>query len=151
MKKLFLFFSLSALVLSCDKDKFETKPTLEVVGQSSDYVPYGSGFRVNLEFTDKEGDVNDSLIMVRYRMNLRNPFIANPVKFKIPKYPSITKAEFEVNMDYFTVLTSAIDKIKIPGSVPDQYEPDTMQIKFIVSDAKGNKSDTAIAHVIVER
>jgi hypothetical protein len=26
-----------------------------------------------------------------------------------------------------------------------------MQLKFVVRDAKGNKSDTATAHVIVER
>ena len=153
MKKLFLFFSISALVLACDKDKFETKPTLEVKSTSSDYVPKGNNnaLRVTLEFTDKEGDVSDSVILLRQRLNIKNTVISNPIKYSIPSYPSITKAEIEVILDYNNGLTFGFPAISIPGTSPTQYEPDTMALKFVVRDAKGNQSDTATAHVIVER
>jgi hypothetical protein len=151
MKKLFLFLSFSAFVISCDKDKFETKPTLEVVETSSDYVPKNGDLRVRLEFTDKEGDVTDSVILLRQRMNLKNTVISNPIKYSIPTHPAITKADIEVNLEYVNGLTFGFPAINIPGTNPTQYEPDTLQLKFVVRDAQGNKSDTAIAHVIVER
>ena len=151
MKKLILFFSLSAVVLSCGKDKFETKPTLEVIETSSDYVPKQSDLRVRLEYTDKEGDVSDSVILLRQRMNLKNTVISNPIKYSIPTHPEITKAEIEVILEYVNGLTFGFPAITIPGTNPTKYEPDTMQLKFVVRDAQGNKSDTATAHVIVER
>jgi hypothetical protein len=154
MKKLFLFFSFSALILSCDKDKFETIPTLEVVSTSTDFVPKApqpTGLRVTLEFTDKEGDVTDSIILLRKRMNLKNTVISNPIKYSIPTYPSVTKAEIAIDLDYQTGLVFGFPAISIPGTNPTQFEADTMQLKFVVRDAKGNKSDTATAHVIVER
>ena len=151
MKKILLFLSFSALVLSCDKDSFETKPTLEVIEQSSDYVPKNSDLRVRLEFTDKEGDVSDSVILLRQRLNIKNTTVSNPIKYPIPTHPSITKAEIEVNLEYVNGLTFGFPAITIPGTSPTQYEPDTMALKFVVRDAKGNKSDTATAYCIVER
>ena len=154
MKNLLLFFSLAALVLSCDKDNFETKPTLEVIEMSSDYIPgppNPGDLRVRLEFTDKEGDVTDSIILLRERMNLKNTVKSNHIKYSIPTHPTITKAEIEVYLEYYNGLTFGFPAITIPGTNPTQYEPDTMQLKFVVRDAQGNKSDTATAHVIVER
>lgn len=152
MKKIFVFFALTFLILSCDKDKFETKPTLEVVSTSTDIVPRNGTLRVTLEFTDKEGDVTDSVIMVRQRMNIKNTILnSNPIKYAIPAHPTATKAEITLDLEYQNGLVFGFPAISIPGTNPTQYERDTMMLKFVVKDAAGNKSDTATTNVIVIR
>jgi hypothetical protein len=151
MKKIIVFFALTALVLSCDKDKFETVPTLKVVSTSSDIIPKNGLLRVTLEFTDKEGDVTDSVILLRKRMNLKNTITSTPIKYSIPVHPTATKAEITVDLEYQNGLVFGFPAINIPGTNPTQYERDTMQLKFVVKDAAGNKSDTATANVIVIR
>lgn len=151
MKKIFVFFALTVIIISCDKDKFQTVPTLELISLSSEVVPKNSALRVTLEFTDKEGDVTDSIIMLRKRLNLKNTITTNPIKYAIPSHPSSTKAEITLDLEYQNGLVFGYNAINIPGTNPSQFEPDTMQLKFVVRDAAGNKSDTATANVIVIR
>ena len=63
--------SIVLLSLACSKDKFGTTPTLRVKSINGNLIPPGqnSGLVVNLEFTDKEGDVNDTLYVRKIRLN----------------------------------------------------------------------------------
>lgn len=142
---------ISLAVVACGKDKFETVPKLSVKSKSTDVVSLNENFRVTLEYTDKEGDVSDSLIIVRKRLNRRMPVTPPPSPYKIPEFPNTDKGQFEVNFRYIQDLTFNIGRIRIPGISPDQFEPDTMLLKFVARDKAGNKSDTATASVIVKR
>lgn len=152
MKKILISCLLIAAVVSCNKDKFQTKPQIKI--KSTNYegvVPQGGTLRVNLEFTDKEGDVSDSLWVIRERLNLKSPAVLTASSYKIPAFPNTSQGEMEVDLNYDFGLTFGIPAIRIPGSVPAQNEPDTMNLKFVVRDKAGNKSDTAVLGIIVNR
>lgn len=152
MKTIILFaFLFLATALSCNKDKFQTVPRLTIKSVTPDVVPVNGNLRVLIEYTDKEGDVNDSLIVVRQRLNVKNPVTLLPSPYKIPDFPDTDKGQFQVNFNYNLDLTFGLLPINIPGSNPLQKEPDTLVLKFVARDRAGNKSDTATANVIVER
>lgn len=142
--KLFTGLFLAGLVLlACGKERFETKPQLEVKSVSSYTVPVNGGLQINLEFRDKEGDVDSMLYVVRHRLNQRHTSpIENPlvIRYTIPSFPDKPKGEFELNLGYIDPLTFSNPAIDLPGS--NQKEADTLLLKFYVKDAKGNVSDT---------
>jgi hypothetical protein len=151
MKRIFIFCSLAAIIIACSKDKFQTKPQITIKSVSSDIIPLNSGLRVLLEFTDKEGDVSDSVYFIRERLNQTSPTVLPAKMYGIPDFPNTSKGEIEVDLDYNLDLTVGMLPLSKPGTTPPSYQPDTMNLKFVVQDKAGNKSDTATAHVIVIR
>ena len=73
------------------------------------------------------------------------------IDYPIPDFPASSTGEIDLVMDYTFGLTFGLDPINIPGTGGQQREPDTLNLKFVVQDKEGNKSDTAIANVIVIR
>lgn len=151
MKKILAFCLVAAVIVACNKDKFQTKPQIKIKSASTEIVPRNSGLRVTLEFTDKEGDVTDSVLVVRERLNSKAPVVMPVSPYKIPSFPNSTKGEIELDLSYQSGLVFNINPIYIPGTNPQQFEPDTMNLKFVVRDHAGNKSDTATLGVIVIR
>lgn len=151
MKRIIVLGIAAFVVFACSKDKFQTKPQITIKELSSDVVPANSALRVTLEFTDKEGDVTDTLYMVRERLNKRGYLQTGAVQYPIPDFPASSSGEIDVILDYTFGLTFGIDPILIAGTGGQQKEPDTLNLKFVVQDKEGNKSDTAVANVIVIR
>jgi len=132
-------------MLSCGKDKFETKPQLEYLSRNTDIVNPGQALRLNIEFRDKEGDVSDTLFIVRQRLNKKGPVQLPASFYLIPDFPKTDKGEFEITLDYSNDLTTALTAIPIPGSgTPAKKEIDTLRIKILARDLGGNKSDTLV-------
>jgi hypothetical protein len=145
---LFLAVGLS----SCGKDKFQTIPQLKFISKNTDVVAQNGTLRVTLQFTDKEGDVNDSLLVVRQRINRSNPVTPPASPYSIPNFPASTKGEFDITLTYQFGLIFGISPIRIPGSNPARNEPDTLNLKFVARDRAGNKSDTlTLRNIIVIR
>jgi len=134
------------LVNACNKGKFETIPHLSLKSVSPDLVPVNGTLKLRIESTDKEGDVTDTLILVRQRLNKRGQVILSPSPYSIPDYPKFQKTEFEVNLTYQFDLTLGLSPIRITGSNPVRYEIDTLQLKFVARDKAGNKSDTLVVN-----
>lgn len=139
-------------MLACSKDKFQTVPSLRVKSVSTEVVPLNGSLRVILEFTDKEGDVQDSIWVKKKRINRRTTAtLRDSLLYKIPGYPDKTKGEFEITLDYQSIL-SAINPPNIPGSNPPRKEPDTLNVKFAVRDKAGHTSDSvSIGQIVVLR
>ena len=131
-------------MIACDKDKFETVPQLELKSRSTDVVPVNGTLRLDIEFRDKEGDVNDSLLIVRQRLNVRGPLQLPPSPYGIPDFPKTDKGEFEVSLDYQFGLVFGLPPLRIPGSNPVRNEIDTLRLKIVARDNAGNKSDTLV-------
>lgn len=145
-----LFFGI-VLIVACKKDKFETKPTIEIKSISTDVVPRNGDLTVSLTVTDKEGDVDDSLYVIRERLNRR---AAAPrtrtLPYKIPTFPDKTKVEIEIILDNSTALTLNSPAITIPGQ-PGKFEPDSLVLKFVAVDKAKNRSDTVSRNIVVIR
>ncbi len=147
-----LFISLLSIFIlvavACNKDKFQTKPTITIKSMSGDYIPLNGSLEVTLECTDKEGDVQDSIFVVKRRLNKRVvPTIRDTIRFGFPVFPTKTKTDIVLTFDYQSIL-SAQSPPFIPGSAPPQRELDTLIIKFAVKDKAGNISDTIISNTI---
>lgn len=149
--KIFLSIFFLSMAFACNKDKFQTTPQLTIKSVSPKVVPVNGTLTVVIEYTDKEGDVDDSLIVVRERLNQRGPVRLPASPYKIPTFPDTDRGEFHVQFNYAFDLTFGLNPISIPGSNPPQRETDTLQLKFVARDKAGNKSDTTIADVFVQR
>jgi len=139
---------LLTFVTACDKGKYQTTPSLKIKSVNGDLVPVNATLIVELEFTDKEGDVDDTLYIIRQRLNKKSPitFAASP--YKVPNFPHESKGLIRVQFDYNLNLTFGINPISLGGN-PPKYENDTMNYKFVLKDQAGNKSDTAVLSNIV--
>ena len=140
-------------IISCGKDRFETKPQLEYLSRNTDVVEASQSLRLNIEFRDKEGDVSDTLFIVRQRLNKKSPVQLPASFYLIPDFPKTDKGEFEITLDYYDHLTTSLPAISIPGSGnPSKKEIDTLRIKIVARDLGGNKSDTLVVdNVYVKR
>ena len=145
MKKgILIGFSVVLLSLACNKDKFETKPTLKFKSQNGNlFANNQDGLVVELEFTDKEGDVSDTIFVKKIRVNQRQPVstLRDSFKLKVPEFPGDTKGIIKVTMDYQNYLISANPPLPMLGN-PTQKEPDTLMIKFALKDKGNHISDT---------
>jgi hypothetical protein len=136
-------------LIACSKDKFQTKPQLKFKSKNTGVVEVNQSLIITMEYTDKEGDVDDSLILVRQRLNRRGLVTLPPSPYPIPKFPNTNKGEFEVTLGYQFGLIVGLPPIRIPGG---GNEPDTMNLKFVARDHEGNKSDTlVVSNIIVKR
>ena len=145
-----VLLSFVLLSVACNKDNFGSTPTLKVKSINGNLIPPGqnSALVVDLEFTDKEGDVNDTLYVKKIRINqkqvatIRDSFI-----LKVPDFPQNSKGEIKVTLDYNTYLISAINP-PTSGN-PPVADPDTLMIKFALKDKANHISDTVQTGPIV--
>ena len=146
---LFLLTVILIVAVACNKDKFQTKPTLSIKSVNTEEVPFNGTFIVNLECTDKEGDVQDSLIIIKRRLNKRVvATVRDTLRYKFPVFPTNTRTEIKATLDYQSIL-SALNPPNIPGSNPVTKERDTLILRFAVRDNAGNTSDTIESKQII--
>jgi hypothetical protein len=151
MKRISVFCFLSIAAIACNKDKFQTTPQIKIKSTSSKVVPNGGQLEVTFSFTDKEGDVADTMFMWKQRLN-RRPVpktLRDSIPFQIPEFPNHDQGEIQIDLDYQNHLISAQDPPRIPGTNPPQYEPDTLRLKFVLKDKAGHKSDTAFLDDVI--
>jgi len=141
------------LMLACGKDKPATKPSIKIKSLSPKEVQAGQPLSITLEFTDKEGDVNDSLYVRRDRLNIipgdfGNKRTADSFYILIPDFPSKSTGEILLNLQYNGYLADAESPHADP-SQPNGKVPDSIQFRFALQDKAGNTSDTIKTEQIV--
>jgi len=151
MKQIFALSAFVFLLPACGKDRFQTKPQLKLISVSSDVVPVNGNLKVVIEYTDKEGDVSDTMYVTKQRLNARKVrTLFDTLALAVPEFPKTPKGDFEITLPYQGGLISAEQPPRRnPGVEPAEYEPDTLSIKFLVKDKANNKSDSVIVNNIV--
>src|SRR5690349_20623391 len=140
MRRKFAFAIIIALA-GCNEDKVESKPHLSFKSFNSKVIPVGSTVRINLNFTDQEGDL-DSIFVIRQRVNQRSFPNSQLIDLGIPKFGNQNQGELQIALDYATQLTFNLNAIRIPGTNPAKYEPDTLHLRFYVKDKAKQTRDT---------
>lgn len=139
------------LLAACGKDKFETKPTIKVKNQSR-VVPFDSEatFFINLEYTDKEGDlsgIRDSSIYYQAFMLNTRSVIGGPnyplVVASLPEFPEKRKGEIEIRLEQVFFYR------QIQANQGGNDANDTLVFKIAIKDKAGNTSDTVTTAPIV--
>ncbi|MEP6749611.1 MAG: hypothetical protein ABJB86_17875 [Bacteroidota bacterium] len=150
MKKLLITGLVLLVLVACSKDKYQTKPQISLKSTSSSVVPASGQLNVTLSYTDKEGDISDTLYILKTRLNQTVvPTLRDSIKYKIPDFPNYDKGEIDIAMSYQNDLVSAATPPPIVGSNPTQPQPDTLLIKFWIHDKAGHVSDTVTTGKIV--
>jgi hypothetical protein len=137
----FFIFSLAVLVIACGKDKFETKPKLEVKDYSTKELFQGMDLRIRLNYFDKEGDLDGAPVFGEIvRLNL---FPLGPNQDKVdtfittlPEFPEKDNGEISFQLPYSYLKESTV-------------ENDTLVFRFAVTDKAGNKSDTITTDKVI--
>ncbi len=137
MRKTFLISILILLLAGCNKDKFSTQPQLKYKSVNTNVLNRGENLVINLSFTDAEGDLSDTLTIVKFAQNCSNSFRVAP--YKLPAFPS------GKNQSGDLVVTLSYNDVS-PKCFPNN---DTAVFKFVLKDKAQNKSDTAVTETIV--
>jgi hypothetical protein len=140
-----------SFLASCDKSKFNTKPSLEFKSMNGNIIPANSALVIQFEYTDKEGDISNSIFIKKIRMNERAvPTIRDTFSLPVPDFPKFSKGVVETILKHQDHLVSATNPPRV--GTPPRYENDTLTLKFVLKDKAGNISDTVtIENIIVDR
>lgn len=130
-------------IIACSKNTYNTKPTLVIKSMNGNIVGNGGLLTIQLQVTDKEGDVTDSLFMRRVRLNKKSTPASNrrsdSFYFKVPDAPNFSDATIQLDLKFADYLVDAITPT----------ENDTIVFKFALRDKAKNVSDTITTEPIV--
>ncbi len=150
MKKPFIACIVLLVLLGCNKDKFQTKPQISLKLVTNSVVPANGGTTVVLSYTDKEGDISDTLFLQKFRLNQTVvPTLRDSIRYKIPDFPNYDKGEISIALTYQNELVSAQTPPPQVGGATGEVQPDTLMIKFWIHDKAGHVSDTVSTGQIV--
>lgn len=132
-----LLIAIILLFAGCNKDKFGTTPTLKFEEVNTTTLPPGSLLQFKLSFTDKEGDISNSIYVKKIVPGCE--LAGFEQDFPVPSFPATEnqKGELLISFGY---------NYDIPG-YPDVKGPrcdhdDTATFQFVLKDLAGNVSDT---------
>lgn len=153
MKKSIIIGVALIVLIACSKDKYQDAPQISLKSISSSVVPIGSGLNITLSYTDKQGDISDTLFIKKNRLNQTVvPTVRDTILYKIPDFPDYDKGEIGLALTYEIDLKSAIQPPPIVGTNPTQYQPDTLNIQIWIHDKAKHVSDTvSTGRIIVMR
>ncbi|MEP6597794.1 MAG: hypothetical protein ABJA71_17700 [Ginsengibacter sp.] len=139
---------LAALIIfgfiTCTKDTFNTTPSLKFVSVNGNVFAQPSVVTFNLECTDKEGDVVDTIWIQRIsRVSACESEVALYDSFPIPDFspPKNVKAEFEFTFNY--------PGPQAPNLRACSQHDDTSYFRFWMHDKAQHVSDTVQSQDIV--
>ena len=147
MQKLALYSLLFLLLFpGCSKDKYQTNPSLEIKSISPNPVPLNSPLTIDLEYTDKEGDIGDSIFVKKIRVNQKRlATVRDSFFLEFPgDIPNKTKGTIRLTLDYNTYVIAANN----PGSPPNA-QPDSLIFRIAIMDKGKHMSDTAESGIVV--
>jgi len=147
MQKLVLYSTLALLLfVACSKDKYQTTPTIEIKSIEPTTVGINTPLIVELEYTDKEGDIQDSIFVKKIRINQKKlKTLRDSFALQLPgDAPEKPKGTIKLTLDYNNYVTSAEN----PGNPPNAA-PDSLIFRFILQDKGKHRSDSVESGLIV--
>jgi hypothetical protein len=136
------------LALACSKDKVETRPSIKVDKLSATEIPVGGDLSIDLDFTDKEGDLH-SIFVQKLRINKKVvPTIRDTFSISIAEFPKNDQGSLQINLFYQNQLISAQPPPTLPGS-PTGFESDSLVFRLALRDKSNNVSDTINTETVV--
>ncbi len=140
--KILVSVVLMVVIWACSKNTYNTKPTIKIKSISTNVVQNGNDLTVQLQVTDKEGDVTDSMSITKVRVNQKvAPITVRDILyFKVPDAPNSIDGIVQLDLKYQDHLISAQNPLG---------ENDTLLLRFALRDKAGNVSDTITSDSIV--
>lgn len=138
---------LSILILlvfsGCDKEKFNTTPTLHFESVSSTELRPGQIIQFTLSFTDAEGDLKDSIYIKKVVPDCIDGNLDQ--LYPIPSFPTSKDQKGEILVTYGYNAGTGYQNIA-PQCPPKN---DTATFYFVLRDEAGHTSDTISSPQII--
>ncbi|MDI3322093.1 hypothetical protein [Pinibacter soli] len=132
-----------ALLFACNKDNYKTKPTLKITNQNTAVVGRNQNLVIEMEYTDKQGDISHGLLYYYPdRLNQRPLGASDGLPYEVladtvPLFDvDWQKGKLQLTLDY-NFLHRNNDTAHFPN--------DTIKVQFWLQDRGGNISDTIIS------
>jgi hypothetical protein len=149
MRSFLYVIVLLTVSIACNKDKLETTPSLKFKSVNSTIIPVGGNLIVQFDFTDKEGDISDTMFVRKIRTNrIVVPTIRDSFVLQVPEFPDRSRGVIELVLKYQNHLVSAINPPSDGGNPPN-LQDDTLIFKFALRDKAKNISDTVTTEPII--
>lgn len=136
MKKIFLLLGVITAFAACNKDKFKTEPQVEIKSISPSQVNKGQMLKVAATIRDKEGDLQDSLLVVRKWFSNGTLLNKDTLRYTLSgmAFPTKTQIEVEVLFAYGELVDGTI-------YLPLEQVDKEFAAGFIMRDKAGHRSE----------
>lgn len=144
--KISILFAIAVMFYACNKDTYTTKPQIKIKSINHTVVSQGDLLLFQLEFTDKEGDIQDTLWVQKISKICPNE---NGVQFvtpyRVPNFTPTANLQGVLEFGYgYNANVSGYETIR--GCT---NKNDTATFKFWLKDKANNRSDTITSQAIV--
>ena len=146
MKLQFLIATIAACVLlaGCTKDKYATKPKLELSSINGSEFTTGSVLSFKFTVTDKEGDINDTMWVQKVSFVCTETNSGWPGAYKVPDFATTKNLKVDLDVNYCYNCGQDYPPT-ISGCT---QRDDSCYFKFWLKDRAGNVSDTITTSTI---
>ncbi|HEV7331271.1 MAG TPA: hypothetical protein VGN63_09550 [Flavisolibacter sp.] len=146
MKKLLALFLVAGVLAACSKDKFKTVPQVEIESISPDEAVNGSIIEMLATVTDQEGDLQDSVIVVRKRFNGDTQLTVDSTRLSLKGLgvPNKQKIELRVTVSYGRLFPEYALFQDLERTFDREFS-----IGLVVMDNAGNRSEYVESKKIV--
>ncbi|MES2329068.1 MAG: hypothetical protein V4539_05655 [Bacteroidota bacterium] len=144
--KILILLALTLMFCACKKDTYKTKPQISIKSINSTKLSPGALLLFQIEFTDAEGDVSDSLWVQKVSRTCPNTAgVQFLVKNKVPDFSPTSNLAGILELGYaYNANISGYPSISGCGT-----KNDTAYFKFWLRDKGNNTSDTITSQDIV--
>lgn len=146
MKKLFALFLVAGALAACSKDKFKTVPQVSIESITPDEAVNGAIIEMTATVTDQEGDLQDSVIVVRKRFNGDTELTVDSTRLSLKGLgvPNKQKIELRVTVSYGRLFP----EYALFQDLERNFDRD-FSIGLVVMDNAGNRSEYVESKKIV--
>ncbi|MEP6844857.1 MAG: hypothetical protein ABI861_02600 [Panacibacter sp.] len=150
--KILILSVITILMAGCKKGQFTTKPQLKFDSFNTNVVTSPGQLIMTLNYTDKEGDIQDTIYVERRSVNCSTDTLR--AFYAIPSnVPEKTNAEGKIVISYSYAPDQQFPDIGDPkcglNDPPGTKTNDTCIYRFALSDKAGNVSDTVSSPPVV--
>jgi hypothetical protein len=149
MKFFCAFLIVAGVLAGCDKDNLTTKPTIKF--KNNNYLKdmrLNELSKIELEVTDKEGDLADTFYIYKKTLNRARPERLKLNDLALPEFPATQKVDILVQFFNNRIVPAGSSAIGVGGTGPG---PDTCVFTFSIVDKKGNMSDSITTEQFILR
>lgn len=138
MKKLLALILVAGVLAACSKDKFKTVPQVDIKSITPDEAFNGAIIELLADVTDQEGDLQDSVIVVRKRFNGDTQLTVDSTRLSLKGLgsPNKQKIELRVTVSYGRLFP----EYAIFQSLESNFDRE-FSIGLVVLDNAGNRSE----------
>ncbi len=138
--------AICALMATCSKDKYTTKPQLELKSVNGNQFPTNADIQFQFIVTDKQGDIQNKLWVQKISLVCSDSTSRVPTPYAVPDFTGSKNLKVDLDVNYIYGTNDG----RYPGIFRCAAQrDDSLYFRFWLEDKAGNVSDTITSPTIV--